>query len=164
MTEFVDADDIARSLQRDRPEGTAMAAGRVMLTRLKDLAMRRSSFAFETTLANRAPWLVRIVQSGYSFHLLFLWLPNADFAVDRVTRRVSMGGHHVPEAWVRRRFARGLHNFFELYQPLTTSWRMYDNSVGASPSLIATGRGRMTDRVLDEATWSRIQRGAHGRG
>ena len=159
VSEFVDADEIARGLAG----ATAMTAGRAMLNRLKRLTEYGSSFAFETTLANRAPWLARLIRTGYSFHLVFLWLPSADFAVERVAQRVRLGGHDVPEAWIRRRFARGLRNFFELYQPLTTSWRMYDNSiVEAGPRLIATGRGNSTDRVLDVETWRRIQRGAHG--
>lgn len=50
VTEFVDADVIARGLSGFAPEGTAMAAGRVMLRRLRELARRRLSFAFETTI------------------------------------------------------------------------------------------------------------------
>jgi predicted ABC-type ATPase len=37
----------------------AIAAGKIMLTRLRELAASRESFAFETTLASRsfAPWI-----------------------------------------------------------------------------------------------------------
>jgi predicted ABC-type ATPase len=90
-----------------------------MLTRIHELARQRVSFAFETTLASRsfAPWLVELAQTGYRFRLVFLWLPSADFAVDRVADRVRLGGHSVPEQTVRRRYAAGLRNFFGLYQP-----------------------------------------------
>lgn len=163
---FVNADEIARDRSPLRPERAALSAGREMLSRLHDLASRRMTFAFETTLASRhfAPWLARLIDDGYSFHLLFLWVPTPEFARARVESRVKEGGHDVPEPVVRRRYARGLHNFFALYQPLTTTWRMYDSSAGPAPRLIAAGRGRMLDSVTDQPTWHRIERGAHGEG
>lgn len=50
---FVNADTIAQGLSAYRPEGAAVAAGRVMLERLRFLARERRDFAFETTLAGR---------------------------------------------------------------------------------------------------------------
>ena len=62
---------LSRGLAGFDPEGAAMAAGRVMLNRLKELAERRISFAFESTLASRtfAPWLCGLIASGYKFHV-----------------------------------------------------------------------------------------------
>ena len=47
-----------------------MAAGRVMLRRLKELAHQGVRFAFETTLASRsvAPWLTALKHKGYAVH------------------------------------------------------------------------------------------------
>jgi hypothetical protein len=53
VDEFVNADVIAQGLSAFDPEGAAIAAGRVMLRRLHELAEQRVNFAFETTLANR---------------------------------------------------------------------------------------------------------------
>lgn len=93
MTEFVDADVIARGLSAFNVEGVAMAAGRVMLARLRELARQRAGFAFEATLASRsfAPWLADLKQVAYTVDLIFLWLPSADFAIQRVTDRVGRG-------------------------------------------------------------------------
>ena len=98
VDEFVNADVIASGLSAFDPDSAAIAAGRVMLARIRELASQRVNFAFETTLASRsfAPWLRQLVTSGYSAHLVFLWLPSADFAVDRVAERVRTGGHNVP--------------------------------------------------------------------
>jgi predicted ABC-type ATPase len=145
VTEFVNADTIAQGLSAFEPEQVAVTAGRVMLARLKGLAARRANFAFETTLASRsfAPWLAGLIAGGYAFHLIFLWLPSADFAVSRVAHRVAKGGHAVPEETVRRRYDAGLRNFFSLYQPQSTTWQMYDNSSGSPPRLIAAGGREM---------------------
>ncbi|MCX5674844.1 MAG: Zeta toxin family protein [Planctomycetota bacterium] len=161
VEEFVNADVIAQGLSGFRPEGAALAAGRAMLGRIRELAAQRASFAFETTLASRllAPWIGGLVEKGYEFHLIFLWLPGADLAVSRVADRVRLGGHDVPEETIRRRYDSGLRNFFDLYQPLATTWRMYDNSGALAPRLIARGKGRRTTRVLDRATWALVTRG-----
>jgi len=140
VNEFVNADVIASGLSAFDPDSAAIAAGRVMLARIRELASQRVNFAFETTLASRsfAPWLRKLVTSGYTAHLVFLWLPSADFAFDRVAERVRTGGHNVPSETVRRRYAAGLRNFFQLYQPLVSGWVMYDSS-GPVPRPVAEG-------------------------
>ena len=71
--------------------------------------------AFETTLASHLllPRIRRMQEAGYRFHLYFFWLPSADMAVQRVAARVESGGHHIPEDAIRRRYERGLVNFFD---------------------------------------------------
>ncbi|MFI5382036.1 MAG: zeta toxin family protein [Tepidisphaerales bacterium] len=162
VKEFVNADLIAQGLSGFAPERAAMAAGRAMLARIRELARQRASFAFETTLASRsfAAWIESLIdQRGYQFHLVFLWLPTADFAVARVCDRVRLGGHDVPEETIRRRYDRGLWNFFSLYQPLATTWRMYDNSRWLKPKLIVSGRNSISEIVYDRQLWRRVKRG-----
>ena len=103
-----------------------------------------------------------LIDEGYRFHLLFLWLPNADHAVARVAGRVRMGGHSVPEETIRRPYESGMRNFFALYRRLSTIWRVYDNSRGPSPRLIAMGAGMSTTRVMDRRQWNLIRRGFDG--
>src|SRR5690242_10389042 len=102
----------SRGLSGFEPGRAAMAAGRIMLSRLRELARQRRTFAFETTLASRpfAPWLAELIGTGYQFHLIFLWLPSPDMAVARVAARIREGGHDVPEETIRRRHEAGLAN------------------------------------------------------
>jgi len=161
VTEFVNADVIAQGLSAFQPESAAFHAGRVMLERLHFLAKERVDFAFETTLASRsfAPWIAKLKQSGYTFHLVFLWLPSADFAVARVAERVRMGGHDVPEETIRRRYNKGVENFFRLYRPMAGTWRMYDNSEPSWPRIIADGRKDTSETIYDPKTWSLVKGG-----
>ena len=71
ITAFVNADVIARGLSGFAPDAVNIAAGRVMLARLRELAAGREDFAFETTLASRTfgPWLANLSRDGYEFHL-----------------------------------------------------------------------------------------------
>lgn len=65
VNEFVNADVIARGLSAFDPEGVAIAAGRVMLARLHELAEQRVSFAFETTLASRDVCALASASQGF---------------------------------------------------------------------------------------------------
>ena len=103
VTEFVNADDIARGLSAFNPAGVSISAGRVAL---------------------------------------FLWLPSAEFALARVAERVREGGHGVPEETVRRRYDRGLGNFFGLYQNMVSTWRLYDTS-DSQPRMVAGRTSRL---------------------
>ena len=73
--------------------------------------------------------------------LFFLRLPTPEMAIDRVRRRVSEGGHDVPDEAVRRRFRAGWRNFNDVYRDLVDRWAVYDNS-GVDPVLIREGRRR----------------------
>ena len=95
-----------------------------LLRRLDACVAARAPFVLETTLsspryAGRVPaWRA----AGYAVTLHFIQVPSADFAVARVARRVGAGGHAVPEADVRRRYARGLRLFEEAYKPVVGYW------------------------------------------
>lgn len=53
VSDFVNADVIAHGLSAYGAGDQAIAAGRIMLERLHELAARRVDFAFESTLASR---------------------------------------------------------------------------------------------------------------
>jgi predicted ABC-type ATPase len=158
VSEFVNADTIAQGLSAFRPESVAVAAGRVMLSRLRALAEARADFAFETTLAGRnfARWLDTLRGSGYRVHIAFLSLPSPELAVQRVAERVRLGGHAVPDDVIRRRFTAGLRSFFTLYQPVADTWQMFDNSELGVPRLIASGDAGLTIQILDSNAWDAL--------
>ena len=159
VNEFVNADVIARGLSAFDPDRAAIAAGRIMLARLDELARQRESFAFETTLASRslAPWLTDLRASGYAVHLFFLWLSSPDLAVQRVADRVRSGGHDVPADTIRRRYRAGIRNLFSLYQPIVTTWAVH-NCSGLKSQLVAEGLESATLKVYDRDVWAVVQR------
>jgi predicted ABC-type ATPase len=128
---FTNADAIARGLNAFDPESEAAAAGRVMLTHMREMIAKRRSFAFETTLAARTyvRWITDLRREGYNVHLFYYWLESADVAIGRVAGRVRSGGHFIPDDTIRRRYSRSVRNFFELYRPVVTTWQVYDSAV-----------------------------------
>lgn len=134
---FVNADLIAAGLAPFAPEMAAVQAGRLMFGELSRHFAARQSFAFETTLSGRG-YLRHIREwqlSDYQVKLIFLQLDSVDEAIARVAQRVLQGGHDIPEATIRRRFASGYGNFKRLYAPQVDAWALYNNS-GAQPVLL----------------------------
>jgi predicted ABC-type ATPase len=160
LLEYVNADTIAQGLSAFNPESVAFEAGRVMIERLHSLASQEKSFAFESTLATRsyAPWLTSLKQQGYRLHLVYLWLRSPELALYRVQERVQLGGHDVPEGIVRRRYSRGIKNFFGFYQGLADSWVVFDNSESNGPMLVASGNGSTIADIVQQEEWSEIRR------
>lgn len=160
--EFVNADLIAAGLSPFAPETQDVRAGRLLLTRIRELAAAKVDFGFETTLAGRS--YVRLVNrmkgDGYRVCLFFLWLPSADLAVARVANRVRQGGHNIPEAVIRRRFDAGLRNLFSLYQPQLDAWWLLDASQ-LPPTTIASEEDGESNIVRVE-TYNQIQSSVKG--
>jgi predicted ABC-type ATPase len=156
ITTFVNADTIAHGLSAFDPAAASVAAGRIMLEQMRGLAAARVDFAFETTLASRsfAPWLRKLRQQGYELMLVFVWLPSPELSIARVADRVRAGGHDVPEATIRRRYARGIANFVRIYRPLVDHFWCYDNSE-ARARLVADGSGDSLHEV-EPMIWQQI--------
>jgi predicted ABC-type ATPase len=134
---FVNADLIAAGLAPFAPETAAVRAGRLMLAELERHFRAHTSFAFETTLSGRG-YLQHIRKwqsAGYKVKLIFLRLDSVEEAIARVAQRVRQGGHSIPEATIRRRFAAGRENFERLYAPQVDAWALYNNS-GPQPLLL----------------------------
>ena len=160
VDEFVNADVIAAGLSAFSPDRVAFPAGRIMLRRARELALSRADFALESTLSSRslAPWIKKMKSDGYVFHLLYLWLYSADLAVQRVAERVRQGGHDVPELIVRRRYARSLGNFFNIYRPIADSWLMLDNSAVDAPKPIAWRNVGGPIQIVRTGPWDRLRK------
>ena len=160
--EFLNADLLAAGLSPFDPDTAAVAAGRLLLARMKELVQLSRDFGFETTLAGKtyAPMLQDMKSKGYSLHLFYLWLPTVDLAISRVAHRVQQGGHNVPEPVIRRRFDVGLRNLVRLYLPLFDSWQIFDNSTLQPRTIARFDSGER--EVLDAQLYAHILQLAQG--
>jgi len=154
--EFINADLIAGGLSPFVPERAAIRAGRIMTEQIRSLSVQRRDFGFETTLSGKAyiKLFKELKGKGYRIHLFFLWIASADLGIERIAERVRQGGHYIPDAVVRRRFAKGLTNFVKLYRPILDSWYIFDNSM-ATPKLIAFEKTGSRE-ILNHEVFSKI--------
>lgn len=158
VREFVNADEIARGLSPFNPGGAALAAGRLMIERIRSFIRDRQSFAFETTCSGRSyvGLLRRCKAEGWRITLVYLWLPSVEAALDRVARRVREGGHDIPDDVVRRRYWAGLANMRGLYLPLADLAFAYDNS-DEGRALIAERTPEDSLVIHDARRWALIE-------
>ena len=151
--EFVNADHIAVGLSAFNPEGMAMQAGRLMLTRLRDLVATQQDFAFETTLATRifAPMITEWRRAGYQVNLLYFYLPSPEQCIRRVAGRVAAGGHFIPNATVQRRWARSLRYLFDLYCNAVDEWSVFDNELRTLQPIASS------EEIQNPGLWQRLK-------
>lgn len=154
--EFLNADLIAAGLSPYSPDSQAMRASQLLLERIHNLVEAQRTFSFETTLAGKSyrQSIPQWTQLGYQVVLFFLWLPSVEMAIERVAMRVREGGHNISEDVIRRRYQRGLFNFFEIYAPLVSSAYVYDAS--QLPPVLAWESAAGTENEVDSQLWTTI--------
>lgn len=155
--EFVNADEIAKGLSPFQPENASFEAGRLMLRRIKSLMQSGENFAFETTLSTKSylNLLTEAHSMGYQVTCLFFWLETEELAISRVASRVEEGGHNIPVNVIRRRYRRGLNNFFNLFLPIFDNW-MFVNNSGVEYEIIAEGTSE-DEMVHNKSVWSALR-------
>jgi predicted ABC-type ATPase len=138
---FINADLIAVGLAPFTPESAALSAAKLMAQAMATAVASRQSFVVESTLSGRS--YLGLIQHwqkvGYLVKVIFLRLPHAELAIERVRLRVSQGGHDITEDVIRRRFTQGWTNSQELYRPIVDEWTLFDAS-GLPPRLIKSGK------------------------
>ncbi|MGD0732569.1 MAG: AAA family ATPase [Terracidiphilus sp.] len=155
---FLNADDIARDLAPENVESAALAAGRLLIERMRALVREGESFALESTLSGKSylPLLKGCRDNGWRIGLYYFWLPSPQDSIARVARRVRQGGHDIPDEVILRRFKTGLWNLRHLYLPLADTAAIYDNS-GQRRVLIAEKESGFPLSIKDPERWSRIE-------
>ena len=138
-----------------QPEKVSIEAGKIMLKRIQDLISQRQDFAFETTLSSRS--IVGLIENaherGYTVSLIYYWLNNIELAIERVSIRVSEGGHSIPPETIRRRYFAGIQNFINLYKDLVDNWFLIDNSK-KEPDLVSERKRSTENKIFDFDKWN----------
>ncbi|MFY4731359.1 zeta toxin family protein [Nitrospira sp. BLG_2] len=157
--EYVNADAIAFSLSPFKPESIGVKAGKLMLSRIEELANHNLNFAFETTMASKTftHLINRCKQEGYFINILYVWLNDPDLAIQRVNSRVEKGGHSIEESVIRRRYVRSMYNLINLYIPLADGWSIVDNSSLELKPVAKKLQRSATIDVYDNTTWKKFE-------
>jgi len=137
---FANADELARGYSPLEPDAARVRAARALIELAGEYISAGVTFAVETTLAGRGHLSLarRAKAAGLRFGLLYFAVADVDTCLERIRRRVAVGGHDVPEADVRRRFVRSAANF-PLYAAAADLWRVFDNT--GPTSVAAEGLG-----------------------
>ena len=154
---LLDPDAIARRLNPLNPSAAAIAAGREVLNRTADYIDRGVSFAVETTLSGRGRLdLIRNAKSrGYEIHLIFIGLNSPERCVTRIRNRAARGGHFIPDADVRRRYARSVANAAQALRSADIA-KFYDNSGDGARLVLVANAGIVVWQAEPVPEWLRL--------
>lgn len=127
---FLNADEIEKELALPDSNAAKIQAGRIFFERLSDLSKDGKNFILESTLAGG--YLIKTLEmlkdKGYRINIVYVFLENAEICIERISQRVILGGHFVPDEDVRRRFYRSRSKFWNIYKNMADYWVMYFNS------------------------------------
>ena len=157
VNQFVNADEIAKGLSPYAPESVSVESARIMLGRIQSLIKEGLSFGFETTLTTLAyKNYIRVAKErGYTVKLIFLWLNSAEVAKERVKKRVSEGGHNIPETVIERRYLKGIKNL-PGFMAMVDEWLVFDNSTGEYESVAK--KENNIQEIFNLAIWEMLKK------
>lgn len=153
--EFINADEIAKILNPEDPERTALQAGKLMLNRIDFLVNEGRDFAIETTLSAKTylNFIPKAQKKGYKINLIFLRLENVELAKKRVLTRVSKGGHNIDPEVIERRFQRGLDNLKD-YLKIVDTATIYESSGLSLVEICKKNKKKLT--IINKNLWEKI--------
>ena len=127
---FINADEIAKTLDPENITKHQVKAGRLFFEELNKRLKQQRSFVIETTLSGK--YLVKYIRQaqtlGFEVEMVYLFLERPEINIGRVATRVIAGGHHVPKDDIIRRFYRSKAMFFNVYKKIVDNWEIYYNS------------------------------------
>ncbi len=127
---FINADEIAKSLDKNDITRYKIKAGKIFFEEFNKQLELKKSFVLETTLSGK--YLVKYIKKAkeLNFHisLIYLFLENPNINILRVENRVLNGGHYVPAKDIIRRFYRSKNMFQNTYKDIVDTWSIYYNS------------------------------------
>lgn len=166
LTQFVDfegrdrllyPDTIARDLSPLNPRAAAMAAGRELLRRTADYLNWGVSFAVETTLSgrNRVDLIRKAKFGGYEIHLVSIGLDSPELCITRIRNRAARGSHFIPDADVRRRYARSAANAAQALRSADVA-KFYENSGDGARLVLVANAGIVVWQAEPVPVWVRL--------
>ncbi len=128
--EFLNADEIAKSLSAANLSEKKISAGKLFFQKLNEAVEQNKSLLIESTLSGRylQKFIERLQKQVYQIRIVFLLVESIEILIERIAERVKKGGHFVPDEDVQRRFMRGKQNFWKTYRNLATRWSLVYNS------------------------------------
>ena len=101
--EFLNADEIARSLSAENPGEKKISAGKLFLQKLNEAVAQNKSLLTESTLSGR--YLQKLFETwrkqDYQIHIIFIFAESPEILIERIAERVKKGGHFVLDADVQ---------------------------------------------------------------
>jgi predicted ABC-type ATPase len=149
--DYLGVDDIAMELAALTSGKVELKAGKEFFRRLENYFNRNQSVIIESTFSGLglAKKINQFKSTGYSIHMIYVFLDNVELCKNRIRFRVKKGGHNVPASEIERRYQRSLINFQKTYMSLADTWQLFYNGF-ERPLEVAVGENGQTMIIDDE--------------
>jgi predicted ABC-type ATPase len=154
---FVNADVLARKIDREQPEKVSYEAAEQAARERTRLLRAGRSFATETVFSH--PSKIELIKqaqaAGFFVWLIYIGVASPAVSIQRVRRRVRLGGHDVPDEKIVARSKRALENLRRA-RSLADLVDVYDNTDEEQAYRhIARWRGRqLVFRLAPPPAWA----------
>ena len=159
LDHYVNADVIAKGMASTDEVGSGISAGRILLEVVHDAISKQQTVAFESTMSGLM-WRKMINDArdvGYDVTVCYVGVLSPAISTERVAKRVSEGGHDIPEETIRRRYHKSLALGLGEYRRLVDYWYFFDNSSDRA-KLVACREADRPEVIVDQEIWSHYQR------
>ena len=131
--EYLNADDIARSLQGELQE-ISVRAQEIVREKRTDALDQRRDHTFETVMSHPShiDYMIEAGQAGFEVRLFFVATEDPVVNLQRVANRVKHGGHDVPKDRIVARYHRSLGNLPAAIKASNFA-EIFDNSSASRP-------------------------------
>jgi len=128
---FVNADLIARTMDKDHPGRLSYEAATLATEMRENMIAQGESFCFETVFSHESKidFIAVAKAHGYTVILVYIHLTDPSLNEARVYQRTLEGGHNVPAEKIRSRIPRTMKNIKTALPLVDEAW-LLDNSSG----------------------------------
>lgn len=150
--EFVNADEIEKQNFPNEIGLHSYEAGRLAAQRRSELITERLSFATETVFSHssKLDLINECKLASYQVFLYYIHIVSPQLAAKRVSSRVSIGGHDVPEKKIHSRYPLTVQNIKRAIKKVDRTL-VFDNSmVGKTHRYLMTFEYSELVKVMDD--------------
>ncbi len=153
LGERINIDEIVKSHGDWKDTLLQIRSGREAMERINHCIENGITFHEETTLPGST--IVKQIKNakehGFRINLYFVGIDGVDVAIERVQRRVLMGGHGIDERFIRKRYANLSANLRQIL-PLCDMALLFDNTVRFRQIAVIMD-GKLADCDRDLPNW-----------
>lgn len=148
----INTDEILSEFGDWRNSADILKAGKIAVSRIKELFLNEQSFVQETTLCGRGiiQNIINAKENGYKIIVFYVGVNSVDIAKERIAYRVRNGGHGIPDADVERRFHESFNNL-KIITPYCDEIYFFDNTENIYPvAVIKNGEKDIISKKLPD--------------
>lgn len=149
---FINADQIQKEHLGDSAMDASYKAAKIAAEIRDSLIKAKKSFITESVFSHpsKLELLKEAIDLGYRVVVFHVGVSDSDLSVERVSNRVSEGGHDVPQIKIRQRFDRNK-SLIKKAMHLADRGYVFDNSgLNEPPKLLIKFRNGQTDFMADD--------------